>query len=487
MFLVLAILLLPGCASPGTDHSEKGQATLIFIDTPEQRTTDKLGKGVSNVYEPIVAYVDSSGFLAGYNPRGTGADTLDIPAYFGYAEILHLYQVCEKIPCLIEDGDTVLVTYDDRQRPEFRSLRYGNTWLYNLPSSVPGGIHENGYSLGTVINDSHFKAADNWFKDPEARQEYPELADAFKSYHADLDSAEISYKSWASKFSAVLDSLSGSSGKGKKYAEWYRTALLLGGYDIDSIKRSDSLLHYATHLDKLMDYPVSGGLEPMDFTGRFDYIAADTTLRPAARKALLRHYIERINRTGWTPYPYEVENEYNSRYLELTGDSSFVRSSQGLPVDNMAASYEYDLVLQDRNGNTHTLSQIIDRHRGKVIYADFWASWCAPCRGEMPKSLELMKNPEMKGIIFMYISLDNGDSDWKQGIKDNNLGHIEEHYRIVPGEKGFIKETRLTFIPRYMIFGKDGNIANPDAPRPSSPQAKAELLRFIQQTAYVQR
>lgn len=71
-----------------------------------------------------------------------------------------------------------------------------------------------------------------------------------------------------------------------------------------------------------MGYP-DVGYDSFDYTGRFDYVAQDTTLCMAARKSLLRHYIDRINDTGWVPYPNNIVNEYNEKYHDLTGDGSF--------------------------------------------------------------------------------------------------------------------------------------------------------------------
>ena len=142
---------------------------------------------------------------------------------------------------------------------------------------------------------------------------------------------------------------------------------------------------------------------------------------------------------------------------------------------------KYDFRMVDLDGKAMHLSDFA----GKVVYIDFWASWCGPCRGQMPFSKKLhhklkeeLSKKEEKEIVFLYISIDQDEKSWRKGIEAMQIEgtHGFSNARWPDGAGNFFQ---IPGIPRYMIMNKDGEIVNKNAARPSMAGIYTELLDLI--------
>jgi thiol-disulfide isomerase/thioredoxin len=59
------------------------------------------------------------------------------------------------------------------------------------------------------------------------------------------------------------------------------------------------------------------------------------------------------------------------------------------------------------------IEKIISEHKGQIIYLDIWATWCSPCRKEMPYSKELMNTLNSDKVDFVYLCVDSKEDKWK--------------------------------------------------------------------------
>lgn len=130
------------------------------------------------------------------------------------------------------------------------------------------------------------------------------------------------------------------------------------------------------------------------------------------------------------------------------------------------------------NGSTTSLGDL----EGKYLYVDIWATWCGPCKAEIPFLKELEHDYQGRNIQFLSLSVDDdrthGDSwdkaraDWKAMIADKEMGGIQ---LFAPDgwKSDFVTAYKVKGIPRFILIDPDGNIVTPDAPRPSSPKLKA--------------
>jgi peroxiredoxin len=139
-----------------------------------------------------------------------------------------------------------------------------------------------------------------------------------------------------------------------------------------------------------------------------------------------------------------------------------------------------DFTLTDASGKTVSLREL----RGKVVYLDFWASWCGPCLAEMPASNELRKQFAGREVAFVYISLDTKPAAWQQAVAARQLaGPNSVHLRT---DQEFGSAVALAYgvqgIPSYWLIGRDGRLVQNKAPRPSEgAKTVAALEAALQQ------
>ena len=117
------------------------------------------------------------------------------------------------------------------------------------------------------------------------------------------------------------------------------------------------------------------------------------------------------------------------------------------------------------NGGTTSL----DDFKGKVTYIDIWATWCLPCRGEIPALKELEKKFHGKDVAFVSISIDQNKDEWKEFVKSEDLKGVQL-FAENAFESQFIQDYGIRQIPTFIIINKEGKIVNADAPRPSSDE-----------------
>lgn len=131
------------------------------------------------------------------------------------------------------------------------------------------------------------------------------------------------------------------------------------------------------------------------------------------------------------------------------------------------------------NGDTTSFAEMLAAHKGKVLYVDFWASWCGPCKREMPASKRLHEQLKNNDVEFIYLSLDKQKKLWKRSVNQFKLEQLGHNYRGAQNEiLPLLRYLRIYSIPHYIIFGKDGKMLNPSAPAPSDRNTLKTLQKL---------
>lgn len=113
---------------------------------------------------------------------------------------------------------------------------------------------------------------------------------------------------------------------------------------------------------------------------------------------------------------------------------------------------------------------------GKYVYIDLWATWCGPCRGELPHLKELEHQFKGKNVAFVSISCDQDKAAWEKMVKEEKLEGIQLH---TGGDDAFMDAYMVRGIPRFILLDREGNILAADMSRPSNAKT-AEMLKTLE-------
>jgi thiol-disulfide isomerase/thioredoxin len=120
---------------------------------------------------------------------------------------------------------------------------------------------------------------------------------------------------------------------------------------------------------------------------------------------------------------------------------------------------------------------IMEKYKGKVVYVDFWATWCAPCRSGIERIKPLKEEMANENVAFVYISSPSSP----KGTYDNMILTIKgEHYRVSDDEWNTLCGMfNISGIPHYVLVGKDGKVINPHLAHMQNEQLKTMLMKHI--------
>ena len=131
-------------------------------------------------------------------------------------------------------------------------------------------------------------------------------------------------------------------------------------------------------------------------------------------------------------------------------------------VDSLArfavGTQAFNFNYVDPEGNMVRLSDF----RGKLVLIDFWASWCGPCRHEMKSLLPIYNDLKGDDLVFISISLDKREKDWRKMLETENLPWVmlwnKEGFTIGDTPNEIQKAYSFYGIPFILLVDEEGKI-----------------------------
>ena len=180
----------------------------------------------------------------------------------------------------------------------------------------------------------------------------------------------------------------------------------------------------------------------------------------------------------------DFPKQKSKKYVDMTVaavDSTFANTLTERYHDAFAEEMmvENEVLLMSPDGKKTSLTKVLNSMKGKVVYVDFWASWCRPCCAEMEPAAELRERMKGKDIEFIYLSKDKDHSKMCESLDKLKLTGCQVYRILNPKAAKFMYEYNIQLIPRYMIIDKNGKIVNDNAPRPSAEETVYLLNELI--------
>lgn len=142
--------------------------------------------------------------------------------------------------------------------------------------------------------------------------------------------------------------------------------------------------------------------------------------------------------------------------IKPTNSAAQSQRETGLQIGNIIP----DIKLNDVDGNPRSISEL----RGNIVFVDFWASWCKPCRRENPAVVEAYNAYSKKdfrdadGFKVFSISLDKNKEDWINAIEADELAWDEHVSDLLGWRSNAAKKFNVRAIPMNYLIDQNGVI-----------------------------
>jgi len=144
----------------------------------------------------------------------------------------------------------------------------------------------------------------------------------------------------------------------------------------------------------------------------------------------------------------EVATEENSTEQTTTE----AEAEEGAEETETAQEALLDFSLPTQDGTEMNILEEVKKHQLTVI--DFWASWCGPCRNEMPNMVKLQRDYQDKGLAIIGISLDDDYDAWTLAMKELGIDWLS----LLDTDGEVARTFHVEFIPYTVIVNAEGKV-----------------------------
>ena len=119
----------------------------------------------------------------------------------------------------------------------------------------------------------------------------------------------------------------------------------------------------------------------------------------------------------------------------------------------------------------------LNQFRGKVVFLDFWASWCGPCISDLPFLKKIREKTTGLPVVFVNLSLDSSESAWRRAIQKHGIEAV--HVRSGPSGSGTTSAYNVRGIPAYFLVDPHGMILEHVSDVSNTDAVVAKILKSL--------
>ena len=200
-----------------------------------------------------------------------------------------------------------------------------------------------------------------------------------------------------------------------------------------------------------------------------------------ARDYLLSRVLYRANRNGLV-----MPAAYVKKYKQYSMNKTYRRIAANAKNERERKLSDTAVVatkLMAMDGKTiYPFDTLMAQFKGKFVFMDFWASWCIPCLKEMPFLKQLESRYPGDKIVFLTFSFDKLTANWRTTMYQREFQMLNNFLLLDGTKTALTKRFNIHTLPRYLIFDKEGNVIDENAPAPSNSALREILEKLLLQS-----
>lgn len=218
---------------------------------------------------------------------------------------------------------------------------------------------------------------------------------------------------------------------------------------------------------------ISDTVDSVTFYGTLEHMP-DTFLRQVALVNIFNSQITKFNVANFEKYRDLIDKHVTISYLKDPLFEKYTDVKKKLINPNLHA--QTIIKKLDSASAEDIFRDVINSNKGRVIYVDFWGTWCAPCIQQMPFSRQLSQELRPEDVTFVYIALTSPEDQFMASIAEFQLSG--QHYFLSTKQSHEImKYFEMPGVPFYMLIDKNGNISEASIElRPGEVKEKIQAL-----------